>query len=104
MATSDVPLVDETQAGQGQPGIHLLDGGRETRDEPTQSAGGDDGALPELVLHAPADAVDLAGEAVDRARLQRLGRALADDAAGLDQLDSREAVGPGEQRVHRDLD
>ena len=51
-----------------------------------------------------AEPVDLGGEAVQRAALDRLDRVLADDAAGLDELDLAQRRGPAEQRVEADLD
>ena len=50
------------------------------------------------------EAVDLAGEAVDGARLDRLDRVAADHVAGLDQLDPAQRGGPAEERVEADLD
>ena len=58
----------------------------------------------ELVGHAGADAVDLAGEPVDRARLERVDGVAADDVAGLRQLHPAERVGPLVQRVEADVD
>ena len=50
------------------------------------------------------DRVDLTAEAVDRARLDRLDRRLADHVLRRDQLDAAQRGGALEQRVHRDLD
>ena len=77
----------------------------ERRDERGQPAGGDDRRRRRArSTHALADAVDLGGEAVDRARLDRLDRVLADHAAGLDELDPAQRRGPAEQGVEADLD
>ena len=57
----------------------------------------------ELGLHPPHDAVDLAGEAVDDAALQRVTE-LRRSRRRRDELDSREPRGAVEERLHRDLD
>ena len=59
---------------------------------------------PELGLEAAHDRVDLAAVAVDRARLDRLDRRLADHVLGRHQLDAAQRGRALEQRVHRDLD
>ncbi len=69
-----------------------------------QAAGGDDGRLADLVDDAVGDAVDLGGEPVEGARLDRLDGVLADHAAGLDQLDLAQGGGPAEQGLEADLD
>ncbi len=66
-----------------------------------QPAGGDDRGVAELADDAPAHAVYLRGEPVERSRLDRLDGRLADDAARLDQLDTPERSGVVEQRVER---
>src|SRR4051794_783047 len=101
---SDVLLVDEAEAVEREPGLAALDVLRQRRDQPGQPAGRDDRALAELVLDALAQAIDLRGEAVDGARLDALDRALAQHAAGLDQLDGPERGGPTDQGVHADAD
>ena len=58
----------------------------------------------ELLAHAPDDAVDLAGEAVDDAALQRVHGVAPDHGRRGDELDAREARGAVEERLHRDRD
>ena len=64
-----------------------------------------------MTSHAPSSATNRStspstwrAEAVDHARLDRLGRRLADDVLRLGELDPPQAGGAAEQRVHRDLD
>src|SRR5947207_1130753 len=101
---SSVPFVHDPQTVERQPGLLVLDGGRERGDEGGQPAGGHHGAFAQLVDEAPHEVVDLAGEAVDGARLDRLHRRLADDVAGRDELDLAQPGGPAEEGVHRHLD
>ncbi len=61
-------------------------------------------ASPSSFSMRDADAVDLRGEPVDGAGLDRLGRVLADHAARLDQLDAEQRGGAAVQRVEADLD
>ena len=58
----------------------------------------------ELVADAVDDRVDLAGEAVDEARLERRHGRLADHALGGAEGDLAEPRRAREERVHRDLD
>ena len=99
-----VLLEDEAQAVEREPRLVLGDGPRVRRDDRGQPAGGDDRGLADLVDHAVGDAVDLGGEAVERAGLDRLDGVLADDVAGLDQLDLAQRGGPGEEGVEADVD
>ena len=60
--------------------------------------------LAELRREPPAEAVDLPGEAVEGARLDRLDGRLADDVARLDELDPAQGGSVGEERVEADGD
>src|SRR6476469_7539225 len=99
-----VAFVDEAQALEGEPRLEVLDRARVRHDQLRETAGGDHGARPELGLEAIDEAVDLPAVPVDRARLDRLDRRLADDVLRRDQLDSAQHRGAFEQRVERDLD
>ena len=71
-----IPFVNDTQSVEGEPRLDVLDVLGVGGDEPGQPAGGDHGRLAELVEDARDDAVDLRGEAVEHAGLDRLdGRA-----------------------------
>src|SRR5438309_10824901 len=94
---STVALVHDPQTVERQPGLLVLDGRRQGGDQRRQPAGGHHRALPQLVDEAPHEVVDLAGEAVDGARLDRLHRRLADDIAGRDQLHLAEPGCPAEE-------
>ena len=104
LTASHVALEDDAQPVQGQPRLVVLDRVRVRGDERAEAAGGHDGGRPELLLEAPAQPVDLAGEPVDDARLDRLDRRPADHAAGLDQLDPAQGGGLAEERLEGDLD
>ena len=64
--------------------------------------GGHHRALAQLGGEPPAQAVDLAGEPVEGAGLDRLHRRLADHAPRLHQLDPAQGGGVGEQGVEAD--
>ena len=75
------------------------------RDQHREAAGGDHrGGDAELGADGLGDAVDLAGEAVDGARLHGFGGVAADGAAGLAHVDVDEAGGARGERLHGDLD
>ena len=99
-----VPLEDDPQAAQGQPRLVVLDRPGERDDQLGQAAGGDHRALPELVLEPVDERVDLPAEPVDRARLDRLDRRLADHVLRRHELDAAQRRRAPEERVHRDLD
>ena len=58
----------------------------------------------ELGTDGRGDAIDLAGETVDRTGLQGLGRVAADGPLRLAHLDLGESGGAARERLHRDLD
>src|SRR5688572_24316789 len=100
-----VAFPDQLEAGQGEQLVHLVD----------LVAGGHDrggvaarryrrGLLAELLAQAAKDAVDLAGEPVDHARLDRFLRALADRVPRLLHVHPRQPRRPRRQRLQRDLD
>ena len=61
-------------------------------------------STPSSARIARDDALDLAGEAVDGAGLQRLDRGLADRVLGLDDVDLDQLGGARRERLHGDLD
>src|SRR6266508_4005044 len=90
-----VPVPDDPQAVQGEPGVVTLDALAGVQHGAGQAAGGDHRRLPaELGRHAPDDPVDLAGEPPDGAGLEALDGVLADHRAGRHQLDAAELGGP----------
>src|SRR5690606_11622534 len=107
-ASDGVALVDETQADERQPRLVDVDGARLPDDQAGVAAGGDHGDLVGVVGqlggHPLDDAVDLAREAVDDARLEGFDGVLGDDGAGPDQLHLVELGSGGGQGVDGDLD
>src|SRR4051812_29531549 len=100
-----VALEDQTEADEGQVRLVLGDGLALAEQERRKTTGRDDDRLSaQLVGDAPHDAVDLAGEPEDDARLERLDGRLADDRPRPDQLDLQQPRGPGGEGVDGDLD
>src|SRR5215213_6168746 len=100
-----VPVPDDPQAVEGEPGLVALDGLTGVQDGPGQAAGGDHGGRAAQLGHHPADdPVDLAGEAPDGPGLEALHGVLADHRPGRHQLDPAQLSGPLDQGVHGDLD
>src|SRR5688572_13994298 len=100
-----VLVVDEPQTMQRQPGFVHVDYRARVDDDGRQPARRDDpGVATELLHHAFDDAVDLPGEAVDDARLQRLHGALADDRPRLRELDLAQLRAVLGERLDRDGD
>src|SRR4029453_13661786 len=90
-----VPVPDDPQAVEGEPGLVAWEGPTGAQDGPAQAAGGDNGdGAAELGHHAADDPVDLAGEAPDGPRLEALNGVLADHRPGLNQLDPAQLGGP----------
>src|SRR5829696_1847172 len=101
----NVPVPDDPQAVEGEPGLVALDGLTGVQDGPGQAAGGDHGGRAAQLGHHPADdPVDLAGEAPDGPGLEALHGVLADHRPGRHQLDPAQLSGPLDQGVHGDLD
>ncbi len=101
-----VPEPDEPQAFERQPGVDLVDRARMRCDQLGQPPGRDHARRRRAELGADPvdDRVDLAGEAVDEPRLERVRGVLGDHGGRLDVVDLEEAGGAREQRIHRDLD
>src|SRR5947209_11336171 len=100
-----VALPDQSQPGQCQEVVDLVDLLAKRGDRAGEAAGRDRGRLvAEMLTQAADDAVDLTGEAVDDPRLDRRRRGAADQLLRRLYVDLREArCAPGE-RLHRDLD
>src|SRR5882757_8733284 len=75
---SSVALVHDPQTVERQPGLVMLNCGGQGGDERRQASGGHHGALAQLLDEAAHEVVDLAGEAMDGARLDRLHGRLPD--------------------------
>src|SRR5262249_5920210 len=99
-----VLLEDETEAVQCEPGLVVLNAARVWRDEGGESARRDHVGFAGLVLHERTQPVDLRPQAVDGAGLDRRGGVLADDVAGLDELDGEERSRARVERVEADVD
>ena len=84
----------------------MLVHGLGVRDDQACEAAGREHArvASELGAHAPHDAVDLAGEAVDDAALERMDRVRPITRRRGDELDAREPCCAVEERLHRDRD
>jgi len=96
LAGRPVAFEDEAQADEGEVRLVLLDRLARLQDERGQAARGYDRRAAAELGHDPADdPVDLAGEAVQDSRLQRLHRALADDVARTGQLVSDVSLAAG---------
>ena len=98
-------LVHEPQPLEREVGHVLVDRLAVRGDQPGEPAGHEHaGAAAELALHAPHDAVHLAGEAVDDAALERVHGVAPDHGRRRDELDAREPRRAVEERLHRDRD
>src|SRR5215211_9008392 len=105
IASVQVPVPDDPEPVEGEPGLVVLDGLAGLQHRPGQPAGGDHGrGAAQLGHHAPDDPVDLPGEAPDGTGLEALDGVLADHRPGCHQLDPAQLGGPLDQGVHGDLD
>src|SRR3954452_12126268 len=86
-----VPLEDDAETVERQPGFVVLHRARVRDDRFREAARGDDFARPEFGHEAVDQAVDVRADAVDHARLNRLGRRFPDHVLGLDQLHAVQA-------------
>ena len=82
----------------------MLDACRKRSDELRESAGADDRAGSDLGLDAIAQPIDLGGEPIDRARLNRLDRGLAEHTSRCSKFDRPERRGPTNECIHGNFD
>src|SRR4051812_8644295 len=105
IALDAIALVQQSQPGEREEVVDLVDRLGERSDDRRVPAGGDRvGLLPHLGPQAAHDRVDRPRVAVDDAGTDRVDRRLADELARRPDVDLGQLGGALGQRVHRDLD
>ena len=96
--------MNDTQSVEGQPWFYVLDVFGPGSDQPREAPGGNNGARAELLADAFHHAVDLGGEAVEDARLNRFDCRTANHGAGFNEFDTAQRRRVGVESIERNRD